>query len=238
MLNTPEILVIGGGTPLHKLLVSGGYTVLQADGAAEADGWRQNAGYSPDLILLHLGSPPDDAHGLLRKLRDGYRKPVIVISGLSKEKDVIEALDNGASDYLIKPFRSGELLARIRAALRSATLPVDDSEPMIRSKGLEIDLLSRTVKKDNEWLKLTATQYSLLVLFGKNPGKVLTHQYLLREIWGSDYTGELQYLRVFVGQLRKKIEKDANSPEYIITESGIGYRFLGEGDKPTEQVLP
>ena len=230
MPNTPEILVIGGGTPLHKLLASDGYTVLQADGAAEEGGWRHNAGYSPDLVLLHLGSPStgDYGHGLLRKLWDGYRKPVIVISALSKEKDIIEALDNGASDYLVKPFRSGELLARIRAALRSATLPVEDGEPVIRSKGLEIDLLSRTVKKDNEWLKLTATQYSLLVLFGKNPGKVLTHQYLLREIWGSDYTGELQYLRVFVGQLRKKIEKDVNSPEHIITESGIGYRFLGE----------
>jgi two-component system KDP operon response regulator KdpE len=229
MPNTPEILVIGGGTPLHKLLASDGYTVLQADGAAEEGGWH-NAGYSPDLVLLHQGqSLLTDGHGLLRKLRDGYRKPVIVISALSKEKDIIEALDNGASDYLIKPFRSGELLARIRAALRSAALPVEDGEPVIRSKGLEIDLLSRTVKKDNEWLKLTATQYSLLVLFGKNPGKVLTHQFLLREIWGSDYTGELQYLRVFVGQLRKKIEKDANNPEHIVTESGIGYRFLREG---------
>jgi len=227
-MSTPEILMIGGGMPLRKLLASDGYTVVQADSTGEEEDWRHTAGYSPDLVVLHLGSPSANGHSLLKKLRDGYRKPVIVISALNKEKDIIEALDSGASDYLIQPFRSGELLARIRAALRSVTLSVEEGEPVLRSKGLEIDLVTRTVRKDNEWLKLTATQYSLLVLFGKNAGKVLTHQYLLREIWGSDYTGELQYLRVFVGQLRKKIEKDANSPEHIITESGIGYRFSVE----------
>ena len=226
-MNTAEILLVGGETPLRKLLAADGYTVLQAGDAGEEDGWQDMAGYRPDLVLLHLGSPSADGYGLLKKLRDGYRKPVIVISDQGREKDIVEALDSGASDYLVKPFHNGELLARIRAALRSAALSVEEGEPVIRSKGLEIDLVMRTVKKDNEWLKLTATQYSLLVLFGKNPGKVLAHQYLLREIWGSDYTAELQYLRVYVRQLRKKIERDANAPEHIITESGVGYRFSG-----------
>jgi two-component system KDP operon response regulator KdpE len=226
-MHTAEILMIGGGTPLRKLLASDGYAVLQGDDTGEGDDWQTTAGYSPDLVLLHLGPSSANGCGLLKKLREGYRKPVIVISTQGKEADIVEALDSGACDYLVKPFRTGELLARIRAALRTVALPVENGEPVIRSRGLEIDLVSRTVKKNNEWLKLTATQYSLLVLLGKNPGKVLTHQYLLREIWGSDYTGELQYLRVFVGQLRKKIEKDANCPEHILTESGIGYRFAG-----------
>jgi two-component system KDP operon response regulator KdpE len=226
--------MIGGGVPLRKLLVAGGYAVLQGDDADEGGDWQTTAGYSPDLVLLHLGPSPANGCGLLKKLREGYGKPVIVLSARGKEEDIVEALDSGACDYLVKPFRTGELLARIRVALRSVSLPPEEGEPVIRSKGLEIDLVSRMVKKDNEWLKLTATQYSLLVLLGKNPGKVLTHQYLLREIWGSGYTGELQYLRVFVGQLRKKIEKDANRPEDILTESGVGYRLRGRRGKEDE----
>jgi len=142
----------------------------------------------------------------------------------NREADKVEALDAGADDYLVKPFRTGELLARIRSALRGAV--PEDEGPVIRLNGLEIDLSTRTVKKDNELLKLTVTQYALLALFGRNAGKVLTHQYLLREIWGSDHVEQLQYLRVFIAQLRKKIERDANYPEHIITESGVGYRFL------------
>jgi two-component system KDP operon response regulator KdpE len=157
-------------------------------------------------------------------MREWYDRPVIILSVQYSETDVITALDNGANDYLVKPFRTGELLARVRSALRSAI--VGDNEPVIRLNGLEIDLSARIVKKDNELLRLTATQYSLLALFGKNAGKVLTHQYLLREIWGNDYTDQLQYLRVFIAQLRKKIERDANYPEHIITESGVGYRFV------------
>jgi two-component system, OmpR family, KDP operon response regulator KdpE len=217
-MNTAEILVIGGDLPLRKLLTAGGYAVVPED----------TAGCNPQLVVLHLGSSTVDRYGPLKELRDVYRKPVIVISALDKETDIIEALDSGASDYLVKPFHSGELLARIRAVLRNAAQSVAEGEPVIRSRGLEIDLSARTVKKDNQWLKLTATQYALLVLFGKNAGRVLTHQYLLHEIWGSDYTGQVQYLRVFVGQLRKKIERDANSPEHIVTESGVGYRFAAE----------
>jgi two-component system KDP operon response regulator KdpE len=220
------ILVIDDEAPIRKLLEitlqSNGYAVVQA--ATAKEGLQQAVHHSPDLIILDLGLPDENGHTTLKKMREWYDRPVIILSVQYSEADVITALDNGANDYLVKPFRTGELLARIRSALRSAI--IGENEPIIRLNGLEIDLSARIVKKDNELLRLTATQYSLLALFGKNAGKVLTHQYLLREIWGDDYTDQLQYLRVFIAQLRKKIEKDANYPEYIITESGVGYRFV------------
>lgn len=222
-----EILVIDDETPIRKLLditlQSNGYSVLQA--ATAREGLEMTARHSPDLIILDLGLPDETGHSLLKKMREWWMKPVIILSVQSGEEAIVQALDGGANDYLVKPFRTGELLARIRSLLRTP-LP-DDIEPVIRMNGLEIDLSSRTVKKDNTRVKLTATQYALLALFGKNEGKILTHQYLLHEIWGPDYTTQLQYLRVFIAQLRKKIEKDANYPEHILTESGIGYRFKG-----------
>ncbi|HEY4063609.1 MAG TPA: response regulator transcription factor [Puia sp.] len=214
-MHTAEIWVIGGETPLHTLLMSEGYTVW-IDAPCPA---------APRLIIIDPEGVVDKTDGLLKRLRDDHRAPIIVLSHRNEEEDIIATLDDGADDYLVKPFRPGELLARIRAALRSAVLSEPGEAPVIRSGSLEIDLSTRTVKKNNEWVKLTATQYSLLALFGRNAGKVLTHHYLLHEVWGSDYTGELQYLRVFIGQLRKKIERDIHSPEHIITESGVGYRF-------------
>lgn len=220
------ILVIDDEAPIRKLLEitlqSNGYSVEQA--ATAREGLRKTVTHSPDLIILDLGLPDENGHNTLKKMREWYDRPVIILSVQHSEEDIITALDNGANDYLVKPFRTGELLARIRSALRSAV--VEENEPVIRLNGLEIDLSARVVKKDNEPLRLTATQYSLLALFGKNAGKVLTHQYLLREIWGESYTDQLQYLRVFIAQLRKKIEKDVNYPEHIITESGVGYRFV------------
>ncbi|HVV07157.1 MAG TPA: response regulator transcription factor [Puia sp.] len=223
---TTKILVIDDETSIRNILEitlqTYGYSILQA--ATAREGLQLTAAHSPDLILLDLGLPDESGHTTLKKMREWFGKPVIILSVFSGEADIIAALDNGANDYLVKPFRTGELLARIRSALRSAA--PEDEGPVIRLNGLEIDLSSRTVKRDNELLKLTATQYALLVLFGRNVGKVLTHQYLLREIWGSDHVDQLQYLRVFIAQLRKKIEKDVNYPEHIITESGVGYRFL------------
>lgn len=222
------ILVIDDEAPIRKLLEitlqSNGYSVVQA--ATSREGLQKTITDSPDLILLDLGLPDENGHTTLKKMREWCDRPVIILSVQHSEADIITALDNGANDYLVKPFRTGELLARIRSALRSAV--VEANEPVIRIKGLEIDLSARAVRKDDELLRLTATQYSLLVLFGKNVGKVLTHQYLLREIWGESYTNQLQYLRVFIAQLRKKIEKDANFPEHIITESGVGYRLVAE----------
>src|SRR5690242_12510370 len=213
---TTEILIIDDETSIRKILEitlqSYGYGILQA--ATAREGLQLTATHSPDLILLDLGLPDESGHMTLKKMREWFGKPVIILSVLSGEGDIVEALDNGANDYLIKPFRTGELLARIRSALRNALQ--DDDGPVIQLNGLEIDLSTRSVKKDNELLKLTATQYALLALFGRNVGKVLTHQYLLREIWGSDHVDQLQYLRVFIAQLRKKIEKDVNYPEHIV----------------------
>jgi two-component system, OmpR family, KDP operon response regulator KdpE len=221
-----EILVIDDEVQIRKLLQitlqSNDYAVREAGTAKE--GCTMAASHSPDLILLDLGLPDNDGHNVLKELREWYTNPVIILSVQSSEADIIKALDNGANDYLVKPFRTGELLARIRSSLRSNV--AEDSVPVIKCNGLSIDLSARSVKKNDEQLKLTTTEYNLLSLFVKNEGKVLTHHYLLREIWGPGYINQSQYLRVFVAQLRKKIENDPNRPEYIITEAGVGYRFV------------
>jgi two-component system, OmpR family, KDP operon response regulator KdpE len=187
---------------------------------------RMAASRPPDLVILDLGLPDENGHIVLQKLREWYTKPIIILSVQKSEEDIVKALDNGANDYLVKPFRTGELLARIRSALRSTT--GGESNPVIDCNELQIDLSARSVKKNNEPLKLTATEYNLLALFAQHEGKVLTHQYLLREVWGPGYINQLQYLRVFIAQLRKKIENDPNRPVYINTESGVGYRFVAK----------
>lgn len=221
-----EILIIDDEPQIRKLLEitlsSNGYSVKQA--ATAQHGLSSAANQPPDLIILDLGLPDESGHVALQKLREWYTNPVLILSVLSSEEDIIKALDNGANDYIPKPFRTGELLARIRSALRSSA--TEDSSPVINCVDLQINLLDRSVKKGDEFVKLTATEYSLLALFARNEGKVLTHQYLLRDVWGPGYINQSQYLRVFVAQLRKKIEKDPNRPELIVTESGVGYRFV------------
>lgn len=225
-MSNDNILVIDDEAQIRKLLnitlQSNGYKVSNT--ATGAEGLAAAANEQPDLVILDLGLPDENGHVVLKKLREWFTKPVIILSVQSGEEDIVKALDNGANDYLVKPFRTGELLARIRSALRGAAL--ESNNPVIQYKTFEIDLVARTVKINNEILKLTVTQYALLALFAKNEGKVLTYQYVLREVWGPEYTDQLQYLRVFVAQLRKKIEKNPDRPEYIITESGIGYRFV------------
>lgn len=161
---------------------------------------------------------------VLQKLRKWYTEPIIILSVQKSEDDIIKALDNGANDYLSKPFRTGELLARIRSALRNNIQ--EEAETILHFGNLHIDLTARTVMKNNELLKLTSTEYNLLALLVKNEGKVLTHHYLLRAIWGPGYINQSQYLRVFIAQIRKKIEDDPNRPTFLLTESGFGYRFL------------
>jgi two-component system KDP operon response regulator KdpE len=226
MSNKAEILVIDDEAPIRKLLEitlqSNEYIVKQA--ATAKEGFIAATNHPPDLIILDLGLPDLDGHIVLQTFREWYTKPIIILSVQSGEDDIVKALDNGANDYLVKPFRTGELLARIRSCLR--TKINEDNEPLIICNDLHFDLVSRIVKKKNEQVKLTATEYSLLVLLVKNEGKMLTHHYLLREVWGPGYINQSQYLRVFIARLRKKIETDANRPEYILTESGIGYRFV------------
>lgn len=226
-MNKPEILIIDDEAQIRKMLAitlqSNQYLAKEAVSAKE--GLIMAANHPPDLILLDLGLPDESGHAVLTKLRNWYTNPIIILSVRKGEDDIIKALDNGANDYLSKPFRTGELLARIRSALR--TLHADEGETMIDFGDLEIDFNARSVKKNKEIIKFTATEYNLLALFARNEGKILTHQFLLRAIWGPGYINQSQYLRVFIAQLRKKIEDDPNHPRYLLTESGMGYRFLG-----------
>lgn len=220
-----EILIIDDEPQIRKLLEinleSSGYKVLQA--ATGKEGLLLAANHPPELILLDIGLPDISGHEVLKELRNWFNKAIIILSVQSSETDIVNALDNGATDYLTKPFRTGELLARIRSCIRRNNTDINTS--LITCGSLQIDFLARTAKRNNELLKLTSTEYNLLSLFVKNEGRVLTHQYILKEIWGVGYQTETQYLRVFVGTLRKKIEDNPNQPKRIITENGVGYRF-------------
>ena len=223
-----EILIIDDEPQIRKMLEitlqTNGYLSKSAVSAKE--GLIMAANHPPELILLDLGLPDENGHVVLQKLRQWYTNPVIILSVQKNEEDIIKALDNGANDYLSKPFRTGELLARIRSALRDSI--TEDGDTTLNFNDLQIDLSARTVKKNNQLVKLTSTEYSLLTILIKNEGKVLTHQYLLRAIWGPGFINQSQYLRVFIAQIRKKIETDANRPEYLLTESGVGYRFMSK----------
>jgi two-component system KDP operon response regulator KdpE len=221
-----EILIIEDEVQIRKLLEitlqSHDYIVKEASTGRE--GLLTAANHPPDLIILDLGLPDENGHSILKKLREWYSKSIIILSVQNSEEDIIKALDNGANDYLVKPFRTGELLARVRSALRNSGSSEERS--LLDFNEIQIDLIARTVKKDNEVVKLTSTEYTLLSLLARNEGKVLTHQYLLKQVWGPGFIEESQYLRVYVAQLRKKIEKDPNKPVHLVTESGVGYRFV------------
>ena len=225
-MNKRQILVIDDESQIRKLLEitlsTNDFEVKLAENGLE--GIRFAATYQPDLIMLDLGLPDVDGQKVLQQLREWFLNPIMILSVKSEESEIVKALDNGANDYLIKPFRTQELLARVRSHMRNHIK--ETSEPIISSTNFSIDLVARIVKVNNEEVKLTQTEFNLLAILAKNEGKVLTHQYLLKEIWGKSYSDQTQYLRVFVAQLRKKIEKDANHPEMILTESGIGYRFI------------
>lgn len=178
---------------------------------------------NPALIILDLGLPDTDGQEILVQLREWYTRPIIILSVRDSEAEIVKALDNGANDYLTKPFRSGELLARIRASIRQSEN--SDEIQVIEAGNLTIDLANHVVRKNGEILKLTSTEFALLALLSRNEGRVLTHQFILNKIWGHGYTGQTQYLRVFIAQLRKKVENNPSKPTLLITESGIGYRF-------------
>ena len=207
---------------LEITLSTSDFEVELAENALE--GIRFAALFQPNLIMLDLGLPDLDGQQVLKQLREWFYNPIMVLSVKSEESEIVKALDNGANDYLIKPFRTQELLARVRSHLRNHVK--ETSEPIISSSNFSIDLVARIAKVNHEEVKLTQTEFNLLAILAKNEGKVLTHQYLLKEIWGKSYCNQTQYVRVFIAQLRKKIEKDANHPEMILTESGIGYRFI------------
>jgi two-component system KDP operon response regulator KdpE len=225
-MNKAEILIIDDEEQIRRMLGitlrTNNYNVTEAENGNE--GLIKASNHPPDLILLDLGLPDKDGMTVLHELRQWHTGPIIILSVQNNEEVIIKALDKGANDYLSKPFRTGELLARIRSALRSSA--PEEAGPLINSEDLQIDVLTRTVKKKGGLVKLTSTEYNLLVLFARNDGKVLTHQYLLRAVWGPGFISQSQYLRVFIAQIRKKIEDDPNRPQYLLTESGVGYRFI------------
>ena len=225
-MNKAEILVIDDEPQIRKLLEinleSNGYSVIQA--ASGKDGIIMAANHPPDLILLDIGLPDKSGHEVLKELRTWYNNAIIILSVLNSEEDIVNALDNGANDYITKPFRTAELLARIRSGIRRNQGQASDI--IVEIGELQIDFSARSIKKNGEYIKLTSTEFKLLSVLAKNEGCVLTHQYLLKEIWGLSYQNESQYLRVFIGTLRKKIENNPNQPKHIITETGIGYRFI------------
>ncbi len=219
------VLVVDDEPQIRRLLQltleGSGYRVMQA--ATGEEGTIRVNTDNPELVILDLRLPDIDGVEVLRRIRTTSRGPVLVLSARSAETDIITALDAGADDYLTKPFRTGELLARVRACLRKRGAP--EEEKPLNFGSLTVDLGARTVTKDGAPVKLTATEYALLALFVRNAGKVLTHRFILETVWGPAYNEETQYTRVHVGHLRKKIEDDPANPSLIQTESGIGYRF-------------
>lgn len=229
MQNESSILIIDDEIQIRRLLrlalESAGYRTLLAETAAE--GMQIAATHTPAMIILDLGLPDLDGVDLLSRLREWCTVPIIILSVRDNKNDIISALDRGADDYLTKPFHTGELLARIRSALRH-TVSSDAERSQYHFAGVDVDLSARTVLKDNLPVKLTATEFNLLSLLIRNAGKVLTHAYILERVWGHAYIQETQYSRIYIAQLRKKLENDPASPSFITTEPGIGYRFVME----------
>jgi two-component system, OmpR family, KDP operon response regulator KdpE len=225
MTTTPKILAIDDEIQIRRLLQltlePNGYQLKFAE--TGNDGIIIAGSERPELIILDLGLPDMDGITVLKRIREWATIPIIILSVRNTESDIIACLDAGADDYLVKPFRTGELLARVRTALRHR--PRNQEKELFTTHNLSVDLAARIVKKENEVVKLTATEYSLMALFVRNAGRVLTHKYILEQVWGPTFSEEAQYTRVYVGQLRKKIEDDQSNPKILITESGIGYRL-------------
>jgi two-component system KDP operon response regulator KdpE len=197
--------------------------VVEAGTAREA--LAQAAGRNPDLILLDLGLPDEDGLEVARQIRRSAGTPIIVISARGQEHEKVAALDLGADDYLTKPFGVQELLARVRVALRHASLPAGSPAPVFESEGLRVDLERRLVFREGGEVHVTPTEYKLLAALVRQAGKVLTHRQLLHEVWGANFEGQTHYLRVYMAQLRRKLERDSARPRVLLTEPGVGYRL-------------
>ena len=213
---------------LRITLQGHGYRLIEA-GTGE-EGLRQATTRNPDIVLLDLGLPDMDGIEVTKRFREWSKVPIIVISAREQEEDKIKALDAGADDYLTKPFGSGELLARIRVALRHIVMLQSGQEDMEFTLGdLSVNLAKRLVFVKDEEIHLTPIEYRLLTVLIKNAGNVVTHTHLLKEVWGPAYTGQTEYLRVYMAQLRRKLEEDPAQPKFLINEPGIGYRLKVEG---------
>jgi two-component system KDP operon response regulator KdpE len=222
----PVVLIIEDEPQMRRFLrtslQSQGYQVVEAGTGKE--GLRHAAGYNPDLILLDLGLPDGDGLAVAKVLRSQRKTPIIVLSARGRDEDKVAALDLGADDYLTKPFGLGELLARMRVAQRHAH-PATAAAPVVEAGPVRIDLEKRQVFREGAEVHLTPTEYRLLAALGREPGKVLTHRQLLEEVWGPAYAGQTHYLRVYMAQLRHKLEGDPARPVLLITEPAVGYRL-------------
>jgi two-component system KDP operon response regulator KdpE len=223
------ILIIEDEPPLRKflraILQAHDYTVI--DTASGEEGLRKAATERPELVILDLGLPDMDGVTLTRRLREWTAMPIIIVSARGKEQDKVVALDAGADDYLTKPFSVGELMARVRVAIRrAAAANKNTGDPIFEIGNLQIDLATRRVIVDGKVVHLTPNEFRLLAILTKNAGRVLTHRQLLQEVWGPESQQETHYLRVYMNQLRQKLEQDPTQPAYLLTEPGVGYRLV------------
>ncbi|MDR7868346.1 MAG: response regulator [Sporomusaceae bacterium] len=223
-----KVLVIDDEPQIRKLLrvslAAHGYDVHEA--AAGLDGVSQAVAIKPDIIILDLGLPDADGKEVVRSIREWSDVPIIILTAREQEQEKIDTLDAGADDYLTKPFGVGELMARMRVSLRRAAHSED--EPVIHCGDLAVDLAQRRVTVDAREIKLTPTEYDIIKALAQHAGKVLTHKQLLKLVWGSNFNEDTHYIRVYISQLRRKIEENPTQPKYIVTESGVGYRLIGK----------
>ncbi len=227
----PLVLVVDDEAPIRRFLrlslAGEGYRVIEAASAAES--LKAITLQRPDVVILDLGLPDRDGLGLLREIREWSGVPVVVLSAREKENDKVAALEAGADDYVTKPFGGGEVMARMRVALRhAATAGAPPGEAVFTSGDLRVDLARRQVFVGGREVRLTPIEYRLLAVLVKHAGKVLTHRQLLHEVWGPEYGDENHYVRVYVAQLRRKLESDPARPRYLRTEPGVGYRLIAD----------
>jgi len=222
----PKVLIVDDEPQIRRFLraslQSYDYDLVEAENGKEAV--KACTVQKPDLMILDLGLPDMDGLDVIKEVRGWSTVPIIVLSIRSDDSDKIEALDRGANDYVTKPFSMGELLARMRAALRQGA-GSDSAEPVLNMGELSVDMSKRLVSRAGTLVKLSRKEYDLLKILASHPDKVITHQQLLKEVWGPAYVEETQYLRVYIGQLRQKLERDPAEPEHLITEPGVGYRL-------------
>jgi len=223
-----RILIIDDEPQIRKLLSvslrAHGFVIEEA--ATGQEGINRTAIFKPDLLIVDLGLPDMDGKAIIHEIRQWSHAPVIVLTARDQEQEKIEALDAGADDYVTKPFSMGELMARMRVCLRR--MAAGENEPVLICGDLKVDLVQRRVTVEGQEIKLTPTEYEIVKLLAQHAGRVLTHKQLLKAVWGTAYDVDTHYIRVYIGQIRRKIEKNPAQPKYIITESGIGYRLMGQ----------
>jgi two-component system, OmpR family, KDP operon response regulator KdpE len=226
----PTVLLIDDEPPIRRLLrtalAAHDYRLIEA--STGEDGLQQAATRQPDLIIVDLGLPDIDGTQVIRRLREWTATPIIVLSARGQERDKIDALEAGADDYVSKPFGVGELVARLRVAWRHATRGTRPDEPIFTLGALKVDQAHRHVFVGEGEIHLTPIEYRLLTTLVRHAGKVVTHDQLLKDVWGPPYVGQSHYVRVYMAQLRRKLEDNAARPRYLLTEPGVGYRLAAE----------